>query len=163
MTPPTSPRRRGNSRVTRVVYGAYVVIVAAFVISNVFQVGRALFGAPEPETSAVARAERYPKLAGAECGKLLEEQIQAIDRARLAVSGEPTAETARARYTSERSASRAHMSALEQACSAEPHATEALAALARLDRAAESQSVREAEELSSVRVAAQSFISGHPR
>ena len=80
---------------------------------------------------------------------------------RAAASAEPNGDAAKARYASERTATRSPE--LERACSADPSGQDALAALARFDRAAESHSVRLATELTPVRLAAQSFISGHPK
>ena len=148
-----------NKRTSRVVYGVYVVVVAAFVVSNIVQVARAVFGSPENEAVA-AEASRFPKV-GPACGALLEAQLQAIEKARAAAATEPNGDAAKARYANERSAARSPE--LEPTCSADPSGTDALAALARFDRAAESHSVRQASELTPVRLAAQSFISGHPR
>ncbi|MBN9165541.1 MAG: hypothetical protein J0I07_31600 [Myxococcales bacterium] len=149
-----------KQRVTRVVYGAYVVVVAAFVVSNIAQVASTVFSGREGGSEAAAADPRFPKV-GPACAKLFEEQVQAIEKARQAASSEASAEAAKARYESERSAARSPD--LERTCSAEPSGTDALASLARLDRQAESESVRSATELRSVRLAAQSFISGHPK
>ena len=145
---------------TRVVYGVYVVLVAAFVVSNIAQVARALFGAPEDEAAA-AEPSRFPKV-GPACAKLLAAHVESIDKARLAASTEPNGDAAKARFASERGAARSQ-SELEHTCSADPAGNDALAALARFDRAAESHAIRLASELTPVRLAAQSFISGHPK
>lgn len=145
-----------KQRVTRVVYGVYVVVVAAFVVSNIAQVARAVFGGRgEPSTEA-----RFPTV-GPACAKLLEDQLPAIEQARLLASSEPNGGAAQARYALARSDSRSPE--LVRTCSADPKGTDALAALARLDRLAESEAVRTASELRPVRLAAQSFISGHPK
>ncbi|MBX3199617.1 MAG: hypothetical protein KF894_15890 [Labilithrix sp.] len=148
----------GNKRVTRVVYGVYVVVVAAFVISNIAQVADAVFG--EPDSADAAGSPSFPKV-GPACAKVLGEQVAAIDGARQAASAETTTDAAKARYDSERSATRS--TELERACSADPHGTDARASLARLERAAETQALRTVTELRPVRLSAQSFISGHPR
>ena len=147
-----------KKRLTRVVYGAYVVLVTAFVVSSISQVASALFGAPK----TAAAAEASPKV-GPACAKLLEEHVEAIDRARLAASGEPDDDAARARYAKERAAPPDRDTELERVCSADPHGKGALASLARFDRAAQSHAFRTASELSPVRLGSQSFISGHPR
>ncbi|MDF2698044.1 MAG: hypothetical protein K0S65_6427 [Labilithrix sp.] len=141
-----------KQRVTRVVFGVYVVVVAAFVVSNIAQVASALFG------GTAAAAEASGPTVGPACGKSLNDQLVAIDKALLAASSEPNDEAARARYASERRAARSPE--LEQSCAADPAGTDALAALARFDRAAESHAVRTVTELRSVRMAAQSFIRG---
>jgi hypothetical protein len=134
--------------------------VAAFVVSSIYQVGRKVFG--EAESEAAAADARFPKV-GPECAAALQLQIGVIDVARTAAGTEPTVEAAKARYASERGVEAAKSAQIERACAPEPHRAEALAALARLDRAGESYAVREARELSPVRHALQSFISGHSR
>jgi hypothetical protein len=141
-----------KQRVTRVVYGVYVVVVAAFVVSNIAQVASAVFG------SNGAPAEATGPVVGPACAKGLEAQLEAIDKALLAASTESTDEAARARFASERNATKTPE--LERSCAADPSGTDALAALARFDRAAESHAVRTVTELRSVRLAAQSFIRG---
>jgi hypothetical protein len=143
-----------NQRVTRVVYGVYVVIVAAFTVSNIVQVAQAVFG----ERNGPSEAQ-LPRV-GPACAGQLEQQLQAIEKARLLASSEANGDAARARYASERATSRGD---LEPICKADPQGVDALAALARLDRMADSQAVRTATELSPVRLAAQSFISGHTK
>lgn len=144
-----------KQRVTRVVYGVYVVVVAAFVVSNIAQVGSALFGANGG--GAQAAAARFPKV-NEICAQVIADEVVAIDKALLAASSEPSGEAARARYASERAGRRT--SDLERACGADPNGTDALAALARFDRAADSHAVRTATELSPVRLSTQSFIRG---
>ncbi|MBX3212993.1 MAG: hypothetical protein KF850_13225 [Labilithrix sp.] len=148
----------GNKRVTRVVYGVYVVVVAAFVISNIAQVASAVFG--EPDSVEAAGGPTFPKV-GPACAEVLGAEAAAIDEARQAASAEATADAARARYERERSTKRSPE--LERVCSADPHGIDARASLARLERAAEAQAVRTVTELRPVRLSAQSFISGHPR
>lgn len=141
---------------TRVVYGAYVFVVAAFVVSSIAQVARYVFGIPETESAARREPSRFPKV-GPACGELLDGQLRAIETARVAASTEPDGDTAKVRYKSERSASTPPE--LDKICSADPSGPAALAALARFDRAAESHALRMANELTPVRLAAQSFIS----
>lgn len=149
-----------KKRTTRAVYGAYVVLMTAFVVSSIAQVARVVF---DPTSSDVPRpGTAYPTVGGA-CRSGLEEQTASIETARLAASTEPTAEHAKARYETERRAARGRIADLEQSCATDPHRTDALAALASLDRAAEAHAIRDADELSPVRLTAQSFISGHKR
>jgi hypothetical protein len=130
--------------VTRLVYGVFVLVVAAFTISNVVQVATVVFASPEAA----------PKV-GPACAVFIEENALAIESALRAALSETDRDAAKARYSSERG----HSSGTTKACEADPNGPAALAALARLDRAAESQAVRTATDLHSVRVAAQSFIS----
>jgi hypothetical protein len=146
-----------KQRVTRAVYGGYVLLVAAFTVSSITQVARKVFGGPGEETAD----SRFPKV-GADCGEALRSEIGAIEAARALASLESGGDTAKARYASERT-SRGTMNDLKRRCGTDPHGQEALAALARLDRAAEAHAVRDGSELSPVRLSAQSFISGHPR
>lgn len=146
-----------KQRVTRVVYGIYVVVVAAFVISNIAQVAAAVFG---PSGAGEAAGARFPKV-GEACARQIEAELQTIEKARLAASSETSDPAAKARYAAERASARAGDPAeLERTCKADPHGVDALAALARFDRAAESHAVRTASELSPVRLSAQSFIRG---
>jgi hypothetical protein len=153
-----SPTRPKAPRTTRAVYGVYVLGVAAFVISSIVQVGRALFfGTPEPTTTT----EAAEKAVGENCARLLEEHDQAIAQARIAASTAPDGDAARALYAKWRLPTKERQPELDQACAGDPHGADALAALARFDRAAESHAVRTASELSPVRLSAQSFIRGH--
>lgn len=149
-----------KQRVTRAVYGVFVVFVAIFVASSIVQVARAVFFTPASEAESAVS----PKV-GVECGQALAEQIRAIDEAQKLASSEPNADAAKARYTSERRAwdDRDGTPKPKQACASDPHGPEALAAIARLDRTAEAHSIRDASELRAVRLTAQSFIRGHSR
>ena len=148
-----------KQRVTRVVYAVFILFVAAFVISSIAQVARKVFG--EPETLAGAADARLPKVSSSRCAAALAQEIAAIDNARAIASTEENKDAAKARFSRER---REKTTAdAPGACAEDPHGTEALASLARFDRAAEAHALREASELSPVRLAAQSFISGHPR
>jgi hypothetical protein len=156
-----TPHVTRKKRVTRVLYGAFVAVVAAFTVSSIWQVARVVFG--EPRTSA--DAARIAKV-GDSCGKALDARFRAIEVAQATASREQDAETATKKYASMRSswretaAAEGRLEKEDQACGADPHGVEAVAALDRLDRAAEAHAVREARELSPVRLAAQSFISG---
>ncbi len=156
-----------NQRVTRLVYGTFVVLVTAFVVSNIWQVARAVFFTPESE----AEMARAPKV-GEECSRALKQSIRAIENARLAASMEPNGDAAKARYTRERrqpslgligDAPQEPAGDPKGACSSDSHGTAALAALVQLDRTAETHAVRDARELSPVRLATHSFIRGQPR
>lgn len=150
----TGSRPPQSRRVARVVYAVYVLLVSAFVVSNIVQVARALFGSEGTTASVPA-----PVIKG-DCANLLKAQTTEIDRARVLASEEQSGEAARATYAAARKKAREQAGDLDRACTSDPRGTDALAALARLDRAAESHAVRTAAELSPVRLAAQSFISG---
>lgn len=131
---------------SRAVYGVFVVLVGLFVASSIAQVQRRVFGAPDGAEFPVGEA----------CASAMEAQMKAIEAARLVASTEADADAAKARYTSER----AKAGAKDTLCLGDPRRDDALAALARLDRASEALAVRSSRELSPVRLAARSFIRG---
>jgi hypothetical protein len=149
-----------KQRVTRAVYAAFILLVAAFTASSITQVARRVFGGPD--SVADSRDSRFPKVA-APCGEALKRELEAIEAARVAASSENDAETAKARYASERAAFRERAPATGGACEADPHGADALAALARVDKTSEAHALRAATDLSPVRLAAQSFIRGPAR
>jgi hypothetical protein len=133
-------KKPGSRRISRIVYGTFTLFLAVFVASNVVQVARRVFG----DVDDVARVDPP-------CAAAIESEMRAIDAARMAATTELGAEEARARYARERkSAAAASTSCKDQ--------EEALAALARFDRASEALAVRTSSELRPVRLAAQSFI-----
>ncbi len=117
--------------------------MGAFIVSNVVQVGRVTFG--DQSVTDFAKVE-------AACGAAIEKEIVAIDRARTAASGEKNAESARNAYAMAR---KSEGSDLQSACAG---AVDALAAVGRLDRAAEAHAVRDASEIGPMRQSARSFI-----
>jgi hypothetical protein len=150
--PPFIPRAWYTVRVTRkqvvsrIVYGVFVVVVGAFIISNIWQVARVTFG---NQTGT-----EFPKVEAA-CGAAIEREILAIDRARVTASSERDADSARSTYAAARKTDSSDPSA---ACSSDPNGVDALAALGRLDRSAESHAVRDASEIGPMRQSARSFI-----
>lgn len=151
-TSPFIPRAWYTVRVTRkqvvsrAVYGVFVVIVGAFIISNIWQVARVTFG--EQSGASIPKVE-------AACGAAIEKEIAAIDRARETASAEHDGEAARATYAAAR---KKESSDAKTACANDPHGVDALAAVGRLDRSAESHAVRDASEIGPMRQTARSFI-----
>ena len=94
------------------------------------------------------------------CARAIEDDMRAIEAARLVASTEKTGGAAKDRYAAERRLARERSADRDVVCHDAPQRIEALAALARLDRASEAHAVRESSELSPVRLAAQSFIRG---
>jgi hypothetical protein len=129
--------------VNRVLYGAFITGVAAFIVSNVWQVGVTIFGDQNRDD--------FPKV-GEACGAAIEQEIAAIDKGRSAAALEKDAESAKSRF-----AARPKID-LKAACSGDPNGVDALAAVERLDRSAESHVVRDANEIGPVRQGARSFI-----
>jgi hypothetical protein len=136
--------------VTRVVYGAFITFAAAFVLSSVWQISSQLFGfgsASRPEARHV----------GPTCATSIAAAASAIEVARAAPVQEPELppDEAADLYRKQRGA-------LDQAklepCGADPAGADALAALARYDRAAEASVRRRAVELGPVRREVLSFI-----
>lgn len=135
-----------KQRVSRVVYATFVVGVGAFTVSNVWQVAGTVFGDHS--------GADYPKVEGA-CGATIEREIAAIERARIASSGAADADSARAHYAESKKADAVDVKA---ACANDPNGVDAIAAVQRLDREAESHAVRDATEIAPVRQGARSFI-----
>jgi hypothetical protein len=144
-----------KQRVTRAVYAVFTVFVGAFVVASTTQIARSLFG----EGRGADDRARSPDV-GEACSAALEVEIGAIDAARLQASTAGSGDLARARYLAARAGSGPNRADPPRACAAEPNGADALAALARYDRASEAHAFREASELSPVRHAAQSFIRG---
>jgi hypothetical protein len=141
--------------VTRLVYGAFVVLIAVFVVSNVWQVAVVVFAEP---------TELGPRVTDVRCQEALKKEIQAIETARQRAISEESVESARSRYEHERAeTTETRRDAPSTACASDPQGAAALAALAQLDRASESRALRDVGELRPVRLFARSFISGHPR
>lgn len=132
--------------VSRAVYGVFVVGVGFFIVSNIWQVARVTFG----EQSGV----NFPKVEGA-CGVAIDKEVAAIDHARETASAERDGETARSTYAAVRKNSGFDV---KTACANDPNGVDALAAVGRLDRAAESHAVRDATEIGPMRQSARSFI-----
>lgn len=132
--------------VSRIVYGVFVVIVGAFISSNIWQVAKVTFG--EQSGAAIPKVE-------AACGAAIEKEIAAIDRARETASAERDGDTARSTY---RAARAKESSDVKTACANDPNGVDALAAVGRLDRSAESHAVRDANEIGPMRQSARSFI-----
>ena len=143
-----------NRNLSRAVYGVFVLFVSVFVVVSTFEVGRTLFGSG---SSGTAASPAPAPTVGEACGAAIAREIAVIDAARAAAGREANGDLARGRYQAERGAR------ATAACDGDPHEADALAALARLDRAAEADALREAGDLSPVRLTAQSFIRNPPR
>ncbi len=140
-----------DKRVTRVVYGAFVALAAAFIVSSVWQIASQLFGfgpAMRPDAPRV----------GAPCAAAIQQDLLAID---LALS-EPTmvlgGDEAVKVYERAKQRGWQDHDKLTQCCAGDPAAAEAIAAVIRLDKAAESAVRRRAGELGPVRREVDSFI-----
>lgn len=137
-----------NKRVTRAVYAAFLALAAAFIASSVVQIASAVFRS----TSG------GPRRASTGCAEAITRLTAAVERARSAASvpagGDPAQRYAEAKQP-EWGADR---DGLTRHCDADPVGPDALAALARLDRAAEASVHRQTAELAPVRREVDSFI-----
>lgn len=141
---------RPNKLVTRLVYGTFIGVTAAFVIATVVQVAQKLFGGDDrPMVSAA-------------CGAAVRSLASAVDRGLGAAATASNGDEAAQRYASARKPewpeeNEAPADA-ERSCAGDPAGTDALAALVRLDRAAASAVRRSSSELAPVRREVDSFI-----
>lgn len=134
-------------RITRALYGSYILITALFVISNVRQVGTTLFGAPPPGP-----------LADGPCATGISELAAALDRGARAAVGARDDGDAEQRYLAGRLPEWDRAEAVKAACTTESRGTEAFAALARLERAQRSAVGKRAAAVAPVRREVDSFI-----
>lgn len=132
---------------TRAVYAAFITLTAVFVVVSVYDVANALFGnASRPRVSAA-------------CGEGLRALADAVDRSAATAAGAASAEDARRRYAEGKNPEwSSRKDEITRTCEADPHGPPALAAVARLDRAAEAWIQRKGSELSPVRHEVDSFI-----
>ncbi len=145
----TPPDQRAR-RITRVLYATYILLTAAFTISNIAQVVRVLFLAPEDRGARAIRSEP--------CRKGLEFLATGLERATAEAAGAHDATAAESAYRAKRSELTSAWRDAESACNTEPNGPEALAAMTRLDRAAEATARRRGEALAPVRREVDSFI-----
>lgn len=145
MAPP-----KANRKVTRVVYGAFVAVTAGFVGSLIFEVATQVFAGETPKVEALA----------AECAQGVKAMEGAVNRGIAAGLGGDDADVddAVARYRGARDEEWKRHDAVAAKCAAQPRGTEAMAALARLDRQAEGVVRRQTAELRAVRREVDSFI-----
>ncbi len=139
-----------DKRVTRVVYGAFVALAAAFILSSVWQIASQLFG--------FGAASRPVQHVGPQCAAAIQQDVLAID---LALAEPTTAlggDDAVNAYQQHKKREWQDQEKLTQCCAGDPAATQAIAAVMRLDRAAESAVRRRAGELGPVRREVDSFI-----
>ncbi len=153
---------KSSKRSSRVVYGVYVLVVAAFVVSNIAQVSTTLF-ASTAITESTATSALDPA-----CAQRAAAAIKAIDAARAVAVTETDVEAARATYAREREAALARaglggQAEFERACQRDPRGLDTVAAVTRFDRVSESAAARMTDQLSPVRSSARSSISGDIR
>lgn len=150
-TPGDEARAARARRITRIVYGVYIVLLGTFVVSNIAQVFRVLYFGPESERNARA-VQAEP------CRRELTTLADGLERATIEAASARDAAKAEASYHEKRAALSPAFLSAERACAAETNGPEALAAMTRLDRAAEATARRRGEALAPVRREVDSFI-----
>ena len=137
-----------NKRVQRLVYGGFVAITSVFVVALVAEVASQVFAVEVPRTNALSPA----------CGSAVRRLFEGVDHAVAAGVGADDADEAVTRYREARDTTWTRREEAAVACSAEPLASAAMDALARVDRRAEGLVRRHAIERRTVRREVDSFI-----
>jgi hypothetical protein len=144
---------KANRKVSRVVYAAFVTVTAVFVSGLIYEVATQVFAGEAPKVDALA----------ADCAQGVKALEGAVNRGIAAGLGtDGDADDAVARYRGTRDEEWKRRDAVAAACAAQPRGTEAMAALARLDRQAEGVVRRQTAELRVVRREVDSFIRSSP-
>jgi len=148
-TPPVSPKR-----ITSAIYAVFTVLAASFVISSTYQIGVGVFTAPDP-AGAPPTAKPAPA-----CVSGVRTLAIAVDRGVAAAAGATDTAEAERRYRAARSPEwdEAKQRELVEPCAGDPLGADAVAAVSRLDRAAEGAIRHQTDELGPVRRAVDSFI-----
>lgn len=141
------PAAKPNKRITRVVYGSYVALTTVFVGLLIVEVSGQVF-AEEPPGAALSPA----------CASGIKELYGGVDRGIVVGLGAEDVDLAVARYRQTRDDEWKGKAAVEAACAADPRGSDAMAALARLDRQAEAVVRKQTTALRAVRREVDSFI-----
>ena len=150
-TPPVpSPKR-----ITSAVYAAFVVAAGAFVVSSTLQIAFGVFAEPAPGAPANAAIPVPPA-----CAAGVRTLALAVDRGVTAAATATDRSDAERRYAAARGPDWdvPKHGELVQACASDSRGIDAVAAVARLDRAAVGAIRRQTDELGPVRRAVDSFI-----
>jgi len=139
-------------RVNRAVYAAFITLAAAFVLSSTVQIARAVFTEPAAPAAADAVSDA--------CAVGLRALAAAVDRGVVAASSAHDRADAENRYRAARSPEwdPPRRDDLVRACAADRAGADALAAITRLDQAAEGAVGRHVAQLGPVRRAVDSYI-----
>lgn len=151
---PRVPARKKTGPLASVVYGVFVVLAGAFIVSSTVQIALAVFEEP------AADATSAPQGLSPACASGLKELTAAVDRGVAAASNGRDSATATKRYREARSPEwdDARQKELVRPCEGDPRGAQAVAAVSRLDRAAEGAISRQNAELGPVRRTVDSFI-----
>ena len=149
-TPRVSPKR-----ITSAIYAVFTLVAAAFVISSTYQIAVGVMAEPADGAAAGSAVNVGPA-----CAAGVRSLAVAVDRGVAAAAGATRRDEAERRYRAARSPdwddTKHHE--LVEPCSTDPHGADAVAAVTRLDRAAEGAIRHQTDELGPVRRAVDSFI-----
>ena len=150
-----TPRVPSPKRITSAIYGVYTVIAAGFIVQSTYEIARAVFA--EPANGAPAPA-KIPLPAACETG--VRTLAVAVDRGVAAAAGATDRSEAERRYRAARSPEwdEQKQRELVEPCASDARGADAVAAVSRLDRAAEGAIRHQTDELGPVRRAVDSFI-----
>lgn len=142
-------------RVTSAIYAVFTVVAAAFVVSSTYQLAVAVLAEPAPGGPAPVAVNLAPA-----CADAVRSLAVAVDRGVAAAAGATDQGDAERRYRAARLPEweESKQRELVQPCAAEARGLDAVAAVSRLDRAAEGAIRHQTDELGPVRRAVDSFI-----
>jgi hypothetical protein len=151
-TPPVPTRR---IRITSAIYAVFTVAATAFVVASTYQIAGAVLSEPAPDAAAPAAVPVSPA-----CAAEVRTLAIAVDRGVTAAASATDRGEAQRLYRAARTPEwdDAKQRALVGSCAEGAHGAEAVAAVTRLDRAAEGAIRRQIDELGPVRRAVDSFI-----
>lgn len=142
-------------RITSAIYAVFTLLAAAFVISSTYQIAVAVLAEPAPGEAAPP-----PVAVGPACSDGVRSLAGAVDRGVAAAAAATDRTDAERRYRAARSPEwdEARQRELVGPCAGDARGLDAVAAVTRLDRAAEGAIRRQTDELGPVRRAVDSFI-----
>ena len=150
-----TPHVPSPTRITSTVYTVFSVCAAAFVVSSTWQIAVGVLSEPAPGAAAPAPVAVPPA-----CAEGVRTLAVAVDRGVAAAASATDRGDAERRYRAARSPEwdAPKHEALVQPCAGDARGIDAVAAVSRLDRAAEGAIRRQTDELGPVRRAVDSFI-----
>jgi hypothetical protein len=150
-----TPRVPSPKQITSAIYGVFAVLASAFVVSSTVQIASSVLAEPSPGAAAPAPVP-VPKA----CAEGVRSLAVAVDRGVGAAASATDRADGERRYRAARSPEwdAPKHAELVQPCAGDSRGIDAVAAVARLDRAAEGAIRRQTDELGPVRRAVDSFI-----
>jgi len=152
---PRVPSPKRIKRMTSAIYAVYTVVAAGFVVSSTYEIARAVFAEPDMGAPAAAKVTVPPA-----CAEGVRTLAVAVDRGVAAAAGATDRAEAERLYRAARRPEwdEAKQRELVQPCASDVRGEDAVAAVSRLDRAAEGAIRHQTDELGPVRRAVDSFI-----